>query len=138
MGAMGSVFAIIFGIGWTAMAFSMTRGSPFPMVGVVFPLFGVGFVCLGIGRLIYDLKNTVSKNRMSVLEITEDGEEPDPLNERFGRELRGTGDAERARPSARQENSTAGRLRHLDELKRSGMISEEEHRAQRKRILDQV
>lgn len=138
MGAVGGVFAIVFGIGWTAMAFSMTRGSPFPLVGVVLPLFGVAFVCVGIGRLVYDLKNAVSKNRMSVLDITEDGEEPDPLNERFGGGLRAAGCAESARPMVRQENSTAGRLRHLDELKRSGAITDEEHRAQRKRILDQV
>lgn len=75
---------------------------------------------------------------MSVLDITEHGEEPDPLNERFGRP---SGDARGLRgaaPITRGEGSTVDRLRELDELKRSGMISDEEYRTQRTRILNQV
>ena len=135
MSAVGSVVAIIFGIGWTALAFVITRGSHFPLVGVVFPLFGVLFVGVGIASLIYSLRNTVSENRMSVLDITEDGEEPDPLNERFGRPNGGAGGSP---APARGASSTAGRLKELDELKRSGLISDEEYQAQRKRILEQV
>ena len=135
MGVVGSAVAVIFGIGWTAMAFAITRGSPFPVVGVVFPLFGFLFVGVGIASLIYNLRNTVSENRMSVLDITEDGEEPDPLNECFGRPDLGAGGSPGL---ARGAGATARRLKELDELKRSGLISDEEYQTQRKRILAQV
>ena len=46
MGFAGSIFSIAFGILWTILAFSMTRGLG--VIGVVFPLFGVLFVGLGI------------------------------------------------------------------------------------------
>jgi hypothetical protein len=42
MGAFGSVIGIAFGIGWTILAFYLTRGSPFPFVGIVFPLGASG------------------------------------------------------------------------------------------------
>ncbi|MFD0697882.1 zinc ribbon domain-containing protein [Paenibacillus sp. GCM10027628] len=74
MGAAGSVFVTIFGIFWTIMAFSMTRDSPFPMVGVIFPLFGVIFVGMGIFQTVYHFKNAVGKNRMPLFDI-EDSED---------------------------------------------------------------
>lgn len=77
MGAMGSVFAIIFGIFWTIMAGSM--GAP-----IFFPIFGVLFIGMGVVQLIYHLKNATGKNRMSIVDITEEGEEEDPLNQYFG------------------------------------------------------
>ncbi len=77
MGAMGSVFAIIFGIFWTIMAGSM--GAP-----IFFPIFGVFFIGMGVVQLIYHLKNATGKNRMSIYDITDDGEEEDPLEEVFG------------------------------------------------------
>jgi len=77
MGAMGSVFAIIFGIFWTIMAGSM--GAP-----IFFPIFGVLFIGMGVVQLIYHLKNATGKNRMSIVDITEEGEEEDPLNQNFG------------------------------------------------------
>lgn len=81
MGAMGSVFAIIFGIFWTIMAGSM--GAP-----IFFPIFGVLFIGMGVVQLIYHLKNATGKNRMSIVDITEEGEEEDPLNQYFGDSLR--------------------------------------------------
>lgn len=77
MGAMGSVFAIIFGIFWTIMATSM--GAP-----IFFPIFGVFFIGMGVVQLIYHLKNATGKNRMSIYDITDDGEEADPLDQVFG------------------------------------------------------
>lgn len=76
MNAAGSVIAIIFGIFWTASAASM--GAP-----GFFPLFGVLFIIMGIIQAAYHFKNTTSENRFSEFEITDEGEEKDPLNEKF-------------------------------------------------------
>ncbi len=78
MGAMGSVIAVIFGIFWTIGAASM--GAPF-----FFPLFGVLFIIMGIVQAVYHFKNATGENRYSAFDITEDGEEPDPLSARLER-----------------------------------------------------
>ena len=77
LGFIGSVFGIIFGIFWTIMAASM--GAP-----AFFPIFGVIFIIMGIVQAVYNYKNATGKNRYSSFDITEDGEEPDPLEQRFG------------------------------------------------------
>lgn len=77
MGGIGAVVAIVFGIIWTIAAASM--GAP-----VFFPLFGVIFIIVGIVQAVYNFKNATSKQRYSAFDITDDREEPDPLNERFG------------------------------------------------------
>lgn len=77
MGAAGSVIAVIFGIFWTIGAASM--GAP-----PLFPLFGVLFVIMGIVQAVYNFKNATGENRYSSFDIIEDGEEPDPLDQRFG------------------------------------------------------
>jgi hypothetical protein len=76
MEAVGSLAAVIFGIIWTVMAASM--GAP-----ALFPFFGVLFVLLGVVGLVYSLKNATGENRFSIYDITDDGEEPDPLDRRF-------------------------------------------------------
>lgn len=80
MGALGSVIAVIFGIFWTITAASM--GAPF-----FFPLFGVLFIILGIVQAVYNFKNATGESRYSAFDIVEEGEEPDPLNTRFGNAL---------------------------------------------------
>lgn len=126
MGAVGSAFAIIFGIFWTVFAYSLTRESPFPLVGFIFPLFGVLFVGMGVFQLIYNLKNTVSKDRYSVMDITESGEESDPLERRFGR------------PAGSNQVSIETRLRTLEDLKNKGLISHGEYETRRAKIIEQV
>lgn len=79
MGAFGSAIAVIFGIFWTIAAVSM--GAP-----GFFPLFGVLFIIVGVVQVLYNLKNATGKNRYSAFDITDDQEEPDPLNLRFGTE----------------------------------------------------
>lgn len=76
MNAFGSLAAILFGIVWTAIAFSI---SP------LFSLFGVIFIVLGIGQFLYHLHNAKSEDRFSVVDITDSDEEKDPLNDKFGR-----------------------------------------------------
>ena len=82
MGGFGSVFGIIFGIFWTVLAASMTQG--FGPVGIIFPLFGVLFIIIGLCNAVYNFKNATGKNRYSEFDITDDTEEPDPLNRYFG------------------------------------------------------
>lgn len=73
----GSVFAIVFGIFWTIMAARM--GAP-----AFFPIFGVIFIIMGIVQAAYNYRNATGKNRYSSFDITDEGEEPDPLEQRFG------------------------------------------------------
>ncbi|MBQ2697559.1 MAG: zinc ribbon domain-containing protein [Clostridia bacterium] len=77
MNAMGSAFSVIFGIIWTFGAIQI--GAPF-----FFPLFGLCFVGMGVVHTIYHYKNATQKNRYSTFDITDHGEEIDPLQARFG------------------------------------------------------
>ena len=77
----GSVVAIIFGVFWTIIAFSITAGSPFPVIGMIFPLFGVLFIILGVFQAIYNYRNATGKDRYSVFDITDSNEEGDPSDE---------------------------------------------------------
>lgn len=83
MGAAGSIVVAIFGIFWTIMAFTITRDAPFP-IGFIFPAAGILFVGFGIFQAVYHYKNATSKQRMSLFDITDSNEEPDPLDVRFG------------------------------------------------------
>ncbi len=77
MGGVGSLVGVGFGVVWTVLAFSM--GAP-----TLFCLFGVLFILMGLANAIYSFVNATGKNRFSAFDITDDGEEEDPLNERFG------------------------------------------------------
>lgn len=77
MGGAASVLIGVVGIAWTIAAGEM--GAP-----GFFRLFGIVFVLLAVGNGIYELRNAVAKNRHSEFDITDENEEPDPLNQRFG------------------------------------------------------
>lgn len=49
-----------------------------------FALFGVLWTCAAIAMTVYQFRNATRKHRYSAFDITDDGEEPDPLNERYG------------------------------------------------------
>ena len=74
LNAMGSRFGIVFAIFWTIAAVSM--GAP-----IFFAGFGVIFIIMSIVQFVYHYKNATGKNRYSEFEITDEGEEADPLNE---------------------------------------------------------
>lgn len=102
MNAIGSIFAVIFGVIWTAFTASM--GAP-----ILFSLFGVLFVGMGIVQTIYHLKNATGKNRFSSFDITDSSEESDPLQKKFFGEDASYFDAEPAKfcpycGTAAQEN----------------------------------
>ena len=75
--AVSEVIGIVFGIIWTIAALSM--GAPF-----FFPLFGLVFIGMGVYNAVYNYRNATSENRYSEFDITDENEEPDPLNERYG------------------------------------------------------
>ncbi len=77
MGGIGSIFAALFGVFWTIMAVSM---------GAVFMApFGLIFIGIAVVQAVYNFKNATSENRYSAFDITDEYEEADPLNERFGK-----------------------------------------------------
>ena len=75
MGGLGSIFAGVFGVIWTMAAVQMGAG--------IFALFGVVFIVFAVLQAVYQFKNATGENRYSVFDITEDGEEPDPLEKRM-------------------------------------------------------
>lgn len=75
MGAFGSLAGVIFGVIWTGAAASM--GAP-----PFFLAFGALFIVVGIVQALYHYHNAAGENRFSEFDITEDGEEPDPLDRR--------------------------------------------------------
>jgi hypothetical protein len=125
MGGFGSLVAVGFGIIWTIMAFAITQNSPFPVVGWAFPLFGIVFIISGLVTAAYNFFNATTDKRLSIIDITAQGEEPDPLNVQFGKSSDGI-------------ESTEARLSKLDHLKASGTISEAEFSEQRRRILQEI
>lgn len=91
MGGVASIAAALFGVLWVIGAANMTGemsafgAGPggFGLVGI-FPLFGVVFIIIAVAGAVYNFKNAAGRNRYSEFDIVEGGEEPDPLNERFG------------------------------------------------------
>ncbi len=134
-GALAGIGAVIFGIFWTILAFSITRNSPFPMVGTIFPLFGIGFVLFGIFRVVYDVRNATARDRNSLVDVVPEEQEQDPLNARFGRQHRQTeGDG----GATSRASSVEERLRSLDKLRGQGTVTEAEYAEQRARILREL
>lgn len=74
-----SIGAVIFGIFW--MAFTAHMGAPIPFV-----LIGVVFVIIAGSNAVMSFRNATGENRYSLYDITEDGEEIDPLEEKFGKQ----------------------------------------------------
>ena len=71
----------VFGVIWTLGAGVMGAGP-------VFVLFGILFVCIAIGQAVYSFSNATRKNRFSEYDLVSENEEADPLNARFGAEMR--------------------------------------------------
>lgn len=75
-GGIMSIAVGLFGVFWTIMAVSMGAGF--------MAIFGVIFVGIAVVDAVYSFKNATGENRYSAFDITDEEEEPDPLNERFG------------------------------------------------------
>lgn len=77
MSGISSILVGVFGIVWTIGAVSMGAGG-------LFAVFGLIFVVISIVSAVYNFRNATNKNRYSTFDITDENEEPDPWNERFG------------------------------------------------------
>ena len=76
MSGISSILVALFGVVWTIIAASMGGG--------LFALFGLIFIAYAVVQAVYNFKNATGKNRYSAYDITDEHEEPDPLNEIFG------------------------------------------------------
>lgn len=76
MGGVMAIAAGVFGVLWTVIAAGMGGG--------LFALFGLVFIAVAVIQAVYNFRNATGENRYSVYDITDNGEEPDPLNTRFG------------------------------------------------------
>lgn len=76
MGGIMGIAVALFGVFWTVMAIS---GGAWFMAP-----FGIIFVVIAVVQAVYNFKNATGKNRYSEYDITDESEESDPLNERFG------------------------------------------------------
>ena len=138
MSAVGGIIAVVFGIFWTIMAFTITReaksispNDATNIVAIVFPLFGVVFVIAGVVGIVYNIYNAAGKKRFSLFDITSSDEEADLFNELVHRSDNGKTDV--AKPETLES-----RLGKLDTLRQQGAISESEYLAQRQRILNSL
>ena len=76
MGGIAGIAAALFGVFWIIMAVSMGAWFMAP--------FGLIFVIVAVVNAVYNFKNATGKNRYSEYDITDENEETDPFNERFG------------------------------------------------------
>ena len=76
MGGVMGIAGALFGVFWTVMAIA---GGAWFMAP-----FGLIFIGVAVFQAIYNFKNATGKNRYSEYDITDENEEPDPWNERFG------------------------------------------------------
>jgi len=77
MGGVMGIAGALFGVFWTVMAIA---GGAWFMAP-----FGLIFIGVAVFNAIYNFKNATGKNRYSQYDITDENEELDPWDERFGR-----------------------------------------------------
>ena len=77
--AVGSMFVALIGIIWTIGTAKMGAPMPFSCIGILFLIFA-------IAQFAIHMRNATSENRWSLYDITEEGEEPDPLEQAFGQQ----------------------------------------------------
>ena len=77
MGGVMGIAGALFGVFWTVMAIA---GGAWFMAP-----FGLIFIGVAVVQAIYNFKNATGKNRYSEYDITDETEELDPWDERFGK-----------------------------------------------------
>ncbi|MGN1443108.1 MAG: zinc-ribbon domain-containing protein [Acutalibacteraceae bacterium] len=78
IGGIIGIAVALFGVFWTILAIRIGGGF------ILVP-FGIIFVVIAVVIAVYNFKNATGKNRYSEYDITDNNEEPDPWNERFGK-----------------------------------------------------
>lgn len=74
MGGISSIFAALFGVLWTVIAWSGGAGF--------FALFGVIFIVMALVQAWYNFHNATTNDRFSTFDIVDSHEEMDPLDPR--------------------------------------------------------
>lgn len=77
MGAVGGFAAALFGIFWCIMAGAMGAWFMIP--------FGIIFIGMAVYNAVYNHHNATSEDRYSIIDIVDRDEEPDPMNEKYGK-----------------------------------------------------
>ena len=77
IGGCMSIFVGLFGVLWTVTSVCSIGNN---IIGIFFALFGVFFVAISVISAVYNFKNANGKGRFSIYDITDEKEEPDPLN----------------------------------------------------------
>ena len=80
----GGIFMVIFGIFWTILAFGIASAVS-GLFGIIFPLFGVCWTGLAAYNTYISYKNAHGEDRMSLYEIVDGNEEPDPWSPDYER-----------------------------------------------------
>ncbi len=73
-----SIFGVVFGVIWTIAALGIAFVSGFNFFALLFPLFGVCFVAMAIYDARIAWQNAHGKDRMSLYDVVDSHEEPDP------------------------------------------------------------
>ena len=76
MGGIIGIAVALFGVFWTVMTIVVEAWFMTP--------FGLIFIVIAIINTVYNFKNATGKNRYSQYDITDEGEESDPWDEKFG------------------------------------------------------
>ena len=74
MGGISSIFAALFGVLWTVIAWSGGAGF--------FALFGIIFIVMALVQAWYNFHNATNDDRFSSFDIVDSHEEMDPLDPR--------------------------------------------------------
>lgn len=110
MGAFAGFGVALFGIVWCIVAASMGAWFMLP--------FGIIFIVMAVGGAAYNAHNATSEDRYSVIDIVDEDEEPDPLNEKYGR---------KTTVESKRTTSAEGTRTILEEI--TGVASEETEKA---------
>ena len=78
MQGIGYTGAVVFGVMWVIL--TLRSGAP-----ALFAAFGMIFILMAAAGAIYQFSNAARKNRFSAFDITDEHEEPDELNQYFGK-----------------------------------------------------
>ncbi len=79
MGAVGSGFAVVFGVFWCILAAAMGAWFMIP--------FGLIFIGFAAYSGLYNAHNATAEDRYSIVDIVDSEEEDDPYNVKYGRRL---------------------------------------------------
>jgi hypothetical protein len=108
------VFMVLFGVGFTVLVGNVLRENEAPIaMSVIFYLFMAGWLALALFMLVYHVKNLRRPGSMPLFEV----------------------ELEAGPGGGAAEISPARKLRDLEQLKKDGLINQEEYSQKRAEIM---